>query len=401
MVSRIGHLVMHPVISRNSRNPVSFLPTAFDQLFWIICIYCSASYCQSQNARYLIWFCIFGHWDFLTKYSIVFSVRRDAYFVVNLSERYFSEKEFMDRIANIPCVNHTEPLLANKKSVSGDHSFFPIIRQSAKPTFNGRGIKEAFSFFKSLHNDILASRTVRDSVYFKFKRYKLISFALCCSFVFLFCAKGKWYYFFPVVIGAIPLGTVFFERLLQKRKWIIYAYLTVLRLTGVYLLPQGIPIIKLQRFIELYHKKPNKDGKIPLAFDNYYSTEIWTRILNVVNKTYIELPSEEQEKCFILGRHYSMAGAMNLLGKKYGLPQAFSLHSSFEWMPEFDKGAVIIAIGESNWLEQHWGEYFKYVKEIGIVENKYASKESEYNYRIFLCKGLKYNSVEFKRFIEN
>ena len=63
-----------------------------------------------------------------------------------------------------------------------------------------------------------------------------------------------------------------------------------------------------------------------------------------------------------------MAGAMNLLGKKYGLPQAFSLHSSFEWMPEFDKGAVIIAIGESNWLEQHWGEYFKYVEEIGIVE---------------------------------
>ena len=220
----------------------------------------------------------------------------------------------------------------------------------------------------------------------KFKRYKLISFALCCSFVFLFCAKGKWYYFFPVVIGAIPLGTVFFERLLQKRKWIIYAYLTVLGLTGVYLLPQGIPIIKLQRFIELYHKKPNKDGKIHLAFDNYYSNEIWTRILNVVNKTYIELSSEEQEKCFILGRHYSMAGAMNLLGKKYGLPQAFSLHSSFEWMPEFDKGAVIIAIGESNWLEQHWGEYFKYLEEIAIVENNYASKESEYNYRMFLSK---------------
>lgn len=49
-----------------------FLPTAFDQLFWIICIYCSASYCQSQNARYLIWFCIFGALGFLTKYSIVF-----------------------------------------------------------------------------------------------------------------------------------------------------------------------------------------------------------------------------------------------------------------------------------------------------------------------------------------
>lgn len=104
---------------------------------------------------------------------------------------------------------------------------------------------------------------------------------------------------------------------------------------------------------------------------------------------------------FYFGAALFNGGSDELTGKKYGLPQAFSLHSSFEWMPEFDKGAVIIAIGESNWLEQHWGEYFKYVEEIGIVENKYASKESEYNYRIFLCKGLKYNSVEFKRFIEN
>lgn len=115
----------------------------------------------------------------------------------------------------------------------------------------------------------------------------------------------------------------------------------------------------------------------------------------------MELPPEEQKRCLILGRHYSMAGAVNLLGNKYGLPQAFSLHSSFEWMPEFDKDAVIIAIGESNWLTQHWGEYFGYVEEVGIIDNKYASKQNEYNYRIFLCKGLKYNSVEFKHLIEN
>ncbi len=126
-----------------------------------------------------------------------FSVRRDAYFVVNLSERYFSEKEFMDRIANIPCVNRTEPLLANKKSVSGDHSFFPIIRQSAKPTFNGRGIKEAFSFFKSLLNDILASRTVRDSVYFQIQTIQINFLCVMLFVCFLVLRKRKMVLFFP------------------------------------------------------------------------------------------------------------------------------------------------------------------------------------------------------------
>ncbi|WP_310789246.1 glycosyltransferase family 39 protein [Alistipes sp.] len=378
-----------------------FLPTAFDQLFWIICIYCSASYCQSQNARYLIWFCIFGALGFLTKYSIVF-----LFAGMLTSSLIFRRDIFLKKSLWIGLLIFLVLITPNlcwqiKNQFPAITHFSQLYDSQLNRLSMGGELKKLFLFSNPFTMIFWLPGLFAIPFISKFKRYKLISFALCCSFVFLFCAKGKWYYFFPVVIGAIPLGTVFFERLLQKRKWIIYAYLTVLGLTGVYLLPQGIPIIKLQRFIELYHKKPNKDGKIPLAFDNYYSTEIWTRILNVVNKTYIELSSEEQEKCFILGRHYSMAGAMNLLGKKYGLPQAFSLHSSFEWMPEFDKGAVIIAIGESNWLEQHWGEYFKYVEEIGIVENKYASKESEYNYRIFLCKGLKYNSVEFKRFIEN
>ena len=103
----------------------------------------------------------------------------------------------MDRIANIPCVNHTEPLLANKKSVSGDHSFFPIIRQSAKPTFNGRGIKEAFSFFKSLLNDILDSRTVRDSVYFQIQTIQINFLCVMLFVCFLVLRKRKMVLFFP------------------------------------------------------------------------------------------------------------------------------------------------------------------------------------------------------------
>lgn len=197
MVSRIGHLVMHPVISRNSRNPVSFFAhrirsVILDYLHLLFSELLPKSKCQIPNL--VLHIRSIGIFD---KIQHCFSVRRDAYFVVNLSERYFSEKEFMDRIANIPCVNHTEPLLANKKSVSGDHSFFPIIRQSAKPTFNGRGIKEAFSFFKSLLNDILASRTVRDSVYFQIQTIQINFLCVMLFVCFLVLRKRKMVLFFP------------------------------------------------------------------------------------------------------------------------------------------------------------------------------------------------------------
>ncbi len=378
-----------------------FLPTAFEQLFWIICVYCVVSYCLNQNTNYLIYFCIFGALGFLTKYGIVF-----LFGGMIISSLIFQRDIFLKKSLWIGFVLFLALIAANlywqiKNQLPVITHFSQLYATQLNQLSMGEELKKLFLFSNPFSIVFWFTGLFVVPFISKFKQYRLISFALLYSFVLLFIAKGKWYYFFSVIIGAIPFGAVFLEQLLQKRKGIIYTYLTVLGLCGIYLLPQGIPIIKLENFIKLYHKKPNKDNKIPLAFDNYYSAEIWNRILNVIKKTYMELPPEEQKRCLILGRHYSMAGAVNLLGSKYGLPQAFSLHSSFEWMPEFDKDTIIIAIGESNWLTQHWGEYFGYVEEVGIIDNKYASKQNEYNYRIFLCKGLKYNSVEFKHLIEN
>lgn len=378
-----------------------FLPTAFEQLFWIICIYCIVGYCQNQDSKYLIWFCIFGAFGFLTKYSIAF-----LFVGIIISSLIFQRDVFSEKNLRIGLLMFFIIIMVNlywqiKNQFPVFTHFSQLYDRQLNQLSMGKELKKLFLFSNPFTIVFWLSGLLLVPFTSKLKQYRLISFALLCSFVLLLISKGKWYYFFPVVIGLIPLGAVFFEQLLQRRTWILYSYLAVLGLTGIYLLPQGIPIVKLERYIKLYHLKPNKDNKIPLAFDNFYSTEIWARILNVVNKTYEELPPEEQKKCLILGRHYSMAGAVNLLGKKYELPEAFSLHSSFEWMPEFDKDAVIIAIGESNWLKQNWEAYFGEVEEVGIVENKYANKENEYNYSIFLCKKLKYNSMEFKQLIKN
>lgn len=378
-----------------------FLPTAFEQLFWIICIYYLVSYCQGQDNKSLIWFCIFGALGFLTKYSISFLFGGIIISSLIFQRDIFSKKDLWIGLLIFFVLIGVNLYWQIKNQFPVFTHFSQLYDRQLNQLSMGKELKKLFLFSNPLTSVLWLSGLLVIPFISKFKQYRLISFALLFSFVLLFISKGKWYYFFPIIIGLIPLGSVYFEQLLHKRKWIIYTYLTLLGLTGIYLLPQGIPIVKLESYIKLYHLKPNKDGKIPLAFDNYYSTEIWNQILNRVNKTYVELNSEEQKKCLILGRHYSMAGAVNLLGEKYGLPQAFSLHSSFEWMPEFGKDAVVIAIGESNWLKQNWEEYFGEVEEVGVVENKYANKENNYNYRIFLCKNLKYNSIEFKQLIKN
>lgn len=261
---------MHPVISRNSRNPVSFFAhrirsVILDYLHLLFSELLPKSKCQ---------ICIFGALGFLTKYSIVF-----LFAGMLTSSLIFRRDIFLKKSLWIGLLIFLVLITPNlcwqiKNQFPAITHFSQLYDSQLNRLSMGGELKKLFLFSNPFSMIFWLPGLFAIPFISKFKRYKLISFALCCSFVFLFCAKGKWYYFFPVVIGAIPLGTVFFERLLQKRKWIIYAYLTVLGLTGVYLLPQGIPIIKLQRFIELYHKKPNKDGKIPLAFDNYYSTEI-------------------------------------------------------------------------------------------------------------------------------
>jgi len=109
----------------------------------------------------------------------------------------------------------------------------------------------------------------------------------------------------------------------------------------------------------------------------------------------------DKKNCLIWGRHYSMAGGINLMGAKYHLPKAFSFHSSFyTWVPNFSEDVVVIAISESNWDKTHWEQYFSEVKEVQVIENKYTSEPNWYNYRIFLCKKAKYDSDELKKLFE-
>lgn len=94
----------------------------------------------------------------------------------------------------------------------------------------------------------------------------------------------------------------------------------------------------------------------PVRVDKYLINLIMKRIqfsyfiVTLFKKGKTNLTPEEKKRCFVWGRHYSMAGGVNLLGSKYNLPHCFSFHGSFyKWVPEFANDIVVIAISESNW----------------------------------------------------
>ena len=235
----------------------------------------------------------------------------------------------------------------------------------------------------------------------RFKEQRLPVFTLLLAGLLLLFSKGKSYYFFPIILSLTAIGAVFFEYLLRNKKWIGYLYLFFLGAVGLYLLPHGIPVLKLDKYVQVYGIGANSDNKTPLNFENYYSRENWNRILNSISDCYNELSAEEQQKCYIWGKHYSMAGNTNVYAQKYALPQAFSFHSScYTWVPEFNKDIVVIAIGESNIDHQYWEQYFDDVEEVDVIENPYASERNWYEYRIYICRQIKYNSDELKKMLK-
>lgn len=157
----------------------------------------------------------------------------------------------------------------------------------------------------------------------------------------------------------------------------------------VVFLPLALPVLSPEG-VDAYQKKlgivPNT-GEIehtdPLP--QYFSDRLgWEELARVVSTAYTALPAEERHRCFILGRNYGHAGALEYWSRKYPLPPVFSTHNSYwMWGPPREAVDVVIVIrGSRESLE----EMFEEVVEAGVAETIYAR---ESRMAVWLCRGLR------------
>jgi hypothetical protein len=379
-----------------------FLPTAFEQLFWIVFIYLVICISSRPVAINLILAAVCAALGFLTKYSFLFVLAGFAISVLIFHIAFL--KRSFTWIAVLILL-----LLISPNLLWQSNNGFPVFHHMSelyRTQLESRSFAGEFTILTIFLNPISFIIWIVPLIFLpflkKYKNLRLPLFTLLLSFVFLIAAKGKSYYYFPVILGLIPFGSVWLEEKLLNRRAALTLYLSVLILTGILMLPEGMPLLKLKPYLSIYHPKPGKDNKTPLPFENYYSGEIWGKMLETIDSTYSGLPEAEKKTCLVWGRHYSMAGGVNLMGQRYGLPHAFSFHSSFyTWVPAFSRDITVIAIGESDWELSHWEKYFREVREIKVIENPYASEPCWYQYRVFLCRSAIYDSDQLKELFKN
>jgi hypothetical protein len=227
------------------------------------------------------------------------------------------------------------------------------------------------------------------------KLYRFAGIAFVSVVVLLIALEGKTPYVAPAYGFVFAAGGVCLERLFQGRRFLRPAFIVLLLLTGAILAPCFVPILPLDRVVAYQSHIPLPlpihtesyalKNKLPQMFS---LEEGWEEMVAEVADVYHRLPPAERANAGILTFHYGTAGAIDLLGARYGLPKPISTAMTWHmWGPRDYDGQVLILVGflfPSNFCERY--------EEAAPLNNPYVYDGVGFKGQIVhVCYGLKFD----------
>jgi hypothetical protein len=225
------------------------------------------------------------------------------------------------------------------------------------------------------------------------KPFRVLGWAFVGVLALFIVLHGKDYYSAPVYPMAFAGGAIAIEQLAAGRRmnWIKPAVVTLILAGSLVFLPLVAPVLSPENFLRYQAKLPFKiqpDEKSMLAepMPHYYSWSFgWEEMVRGVAQAYDSVPSQERPDTAIFANNFAEAGAVDLIGPKYGLPKAISGHQSYWlWGPRNYSGQTVILLGDTPKGAARW---FNQVTVIAELHNPYAPPWE--NRPVLLCRGPK------------
>lgn len=232
------------------------------------------------------------------------------------------------------------------------------------------------------------------------RKYRLFGFAYLAALGVMIADKGKDYYLSPIYPLLFAAGAVAFEswvaRLRSGRAVIQAAAILVLAIPTTLLLPVGVPILPVESYVRYQSKLP---FKLPVTeraharaiLPHHYAWDFgWDEMVEKVAEAWNSLTPEERAKTVIIGENFGEAGAIDLLGRRYGLPQAFSGHqNNWYWGPPNFEPETYIIVGSD---EEGERRHFRDVQVFAELHNPYGAVWE--NGPILICRQRTFSSVK-------
>jgi hypothetical protein len=227
------------------------------------------------------------------------------------------------------------------------------------------------------------------------RRYAILGIAYLVVLAEMLVLHGKIYYLAPAYIMLLAAGAVAWEQQVFSRakSWLKPAVVTPLVISGIIAAPLAMPILPVAaavKYCKFFGVQDVKVENVPLdslpqLFGDMFG---WPEQVQAVARAVHSLPPQEQSHATLLAYNYGEAGAIDYLGKHYGLPKAVSGHNQYGyWGSRGAASEIVIAIGFS---KSRLDQAFADVQPFETISPPYALPE-ESGLTIYICRGPRQN----------
>ena len=380
---------------------------------WMGCAYFAILAIKRNDPRYWLWFGVVAGLGMEEKYSIaVFGLGIVVGLLLTEQRRAFLDKwiwlgglaAFLIFLPNLLWnIHHDWPfaqLIHNIKADGRDVVLGPI---------------QFFLQQLLLVNPLTLPIWLRGLLFLLFsarlRPYRALGWCYLVCYAVFFVLHGKIYYLAPVYPMLLAAGAVVIEGAIDGRtdgganlrpesgrrrlQWLKPVIIGVLLADGAYLSPIVIPILSPDHFLAYAKALP---FKLPVtehshdraALPQWYSDQFgWQEIVDETAVAWNRIPADQRQDCGIFAQDYGQAGAIDFLGRRYGLPQSLSGHQTwFLWGPRGYSGNCMIVLDDSR---TRLGELWEHVEYVGTsADNRYALEKQ---IDVYICHGSKFGTL--------
>ncbi|HMQ48673.1 MAG TPA: glycosyltransferase family 39 protein [Saprospiraceae bacterium] len=320
-----------------------FQPVSFNQFCWLLSAFWVTRLFHGGSPNNWYYLGITAGLGFLTKYSITF-------FFAALVIGFLLTKQRKAFLSKYPWIAAGIALLIALPNLIWQYQYdFPVVRHMKDLAATQLVHVEPADFLLTqllFHGAVVLVWLVGLFALLFWKplqSFRVLGLAYLAVLLLLLGFSGKDYYTLGSYSMLFAAGAVRWEDWLGWKTWFFLPAILILNLP---IIPYGLPILpieKMKAYCAYMRDHAGleallrwEDGIVRELPQDYADMHGWTEIPEKVARLYHSLSPEEQKSCMIYAGHYGQAGVLNFYRKKYNLPEAYSLNSSFVmWAPEY------------------------------------------------------------------
>ncbi len=372
-----------------------FTMNVFEPLLWMGCAYVVIRIVKTGDQKLWLWLGVLAGVGLENKYSMaVFGFAVVVGLILTRERKAFASPwiwvagviAFLIFLPNLLWnIQHQWPFLELMRN----------IRASGRDTvFTPLGYLKAQVF---LMTPVTFPVWLLGATYFFFwktgKPFRVLGWVFVTVLLVFIALHGKDYYAAPVYPLVFAGGAIAVEQLSRRRglRWVGAAMVGLILAGTAALLPLFAPVLAPQAFLRYqaslpFQIQPDERSMLQEPMPHYYSDCFgWEEMVQAVAKAYAMVAPEERADTAIFAHDFAAAGAIDIIGPKYGLPKAISGHQSYWlWGPRNYSGQTVIVVGSTPVNE---AQHFNQVTVVAELHNPYAPPWE--NRPVLLCRGPK------------